>query len=88
MPIPRAIQTTKRSHVSPGRFAISQWVDRVVTRVRGHHVPPTFGRSLPEWIATLQRLGFSAQTQPMSQGTPFANVLLVAQARAATAQAA
>ena len=60
-------------------FAVSQWVDRVVTRVRGHQVAPTFGRSLAEWIATLQRLGFRAQAQPMSQGTPFANVLLVAE---------
>jgi SAM-dependent methyltransferase len=60
-------------------FAASQWVDRIVTWVRGHRVPPTFGRSLSEWIAALQRLGFSSvEPRPMSQGTPFANVLLVA----------
>ena len=59
-------------------FAVSQWVDRVVTRVRGHRVSPTFGRPLSDWVALLRRLGFaSVRTVPMSQGTPFANVLLV-----------
>ncbi|MDT7836745.1 methyltransferase [Aquabacterium sp. OR-4] len=59
-------------------FAISQWVDRLVTLVRGHRVPPTFGRNLAEWQALLHGLGFAVRALPMSQGTPFANVLLVA----------
>jgi hypothetical protein len=59
-------------------FAISQWVDRTVTRIRGHKVSPTWGRPLTEWMALLQRLGFRVQSIPMSEGTPFANVLLVA----------
>ncbi len=60
-------------------FAISQWVDRTVTRIRGHKVSPTWGRPLPAWIALLERLGFApVQSIPMSEGTPFANVLLVA----------
>ncbi|WP_213959329.1 class I SAM-dependent methyltransferase [Variovorax sp. dw_954] len=59
-------------------FAISQWVDRTVTRIRGHKVSPTWGRTLQEWTALLQRLGFRVQSIPMSEGTPFANVLLVA----------
>lgn len=58
-------------------FAISQWVDRTVTRLRGHRVAPTWGRALPQWQALLQGLGFRVQALPMSQGTPFANVLLV-----------
>jgi len=57
-------------------FVVSQWVDRIVTLVRGHRVPPTFGRTLPEWVALLERLGFRVQPVPMSRGTPFANVLL------------
>jgi SAM-dependent methyltransferase len=60
-------------------FAISQWVDRTVTRVRGHTVPPVYGRPLAEWIAQLQALGLRVEPRPMSEGTPFANVLLVAQ---------
>jgi hypothetical protein len=59
-------------------FTISQWVDRIVTIVRGHRVMPQFGRTLGQWVAQLQSLGFEVQTQPMSEGTPFANVLLVA----------
>jgi len=59
-------------------FAISQWVDRTVTRIRGHKVSPTWGRPLPEWTALLERLGFRVRSIPMSEGTPFANVLLVA----------
>jgi len=60
-------------------FAASQWVDRLVTRIRGHRVAPTWGRPLDEWVALLQGLGFApVEPWPMSQGTPFANVLLVA----------
>jgi SAM-dependent methyltransferase len=59
-------------------FAISQWVDAVVTRIRGHRVLPQFGRTLAEWSAQLVQLGFEVRSQPMSAGTPFANVLLIA----------
>ncbi|MDM0045569.1 class I SAM-dependent methyltransferase [Variovorax dokdonensis] len=59
-------------------YSISQWVDHTVTRVRGHRVPPTWGRPLSDWIGQLERLGFAVRSEPMSQGTPFANVLLVA----------
>lgn len=60
-------------------FRTSQWVDRIVTLVRGHRVAPTFGRPLKEWVRLLQALGFQVQPVPMSRGTPFANVLLVAE---------
>lgn len=59
-------------------FRVSQWVDLVVTWVRGHRAPPTYGRSLAQWEAALLALGFRVQLVPMSAGTPFANVLLVA----------
>ena len=65
-------------------YAISQWVDHTVTRIRGHRVSPTWGRTLVEWTTLLQRLGFAVQNIPMSQGTPFANVLLVADLGPAT----
>jgi SAM-dependent methyltransferase len=60
------------------RFVTSQWVDRVVTSVRGHSAPPVFGRTLAEWKAQLESLGFEVRSRPMSRGLPFANVLLVA----------
>lgn len=59
-------------------FRISQWVDMAVTWVRGHRAPPTWGRSVALWSSTLQQLGFTVRAVPMSAGTPFANVLLVA----------
>ncbi|MEP7101541.1 MAG: class I SAM-dependent methyltransferase [Burkholderiales bacterium] len=59
-------------------FVTSQWVDRVVTFVRGHRVVPQFCRTLTAWTTQLESLGFAVRSQPMSQGTPFANVLLVA----------
>jgi SAM-dependent methyltransferase len=61
------------------RFLTSQGVDAVVTFVRGHRVLPQFGRPLAAWTARLESLGFHVRAEPMSRGTPFANVLLVAQ---------
>ncbi len=68
-------------------FRISQWTDHWITRIRGHRAAPTFARPLPAWIRLLQALGFDVQVHPMSQGTPFANVLLVARLPAAGTQA-
>lgn len=60
------------------RFLISKWVDAMVVWARGHATVPQFGRPLADWIRCLESLGFEVRSQPMSQGTPFANVLLVA----------
>lgn len=60
------------------RFRISQWVDWAAAKSRGHRVAPTFCRSLDEWRELLHGLDFSVKAIPMSEGTPFANVLLVA----------
>jgi len=71
---------------APNRgFITSQWVDAVVTLVRGHRVAPQFGRTLAQWIPQLESLGFDVRSQPMSEGTPFANVLLVARVQARVA---
>lgn len=58
-------------------FRMSVWVDRIVTFARGHRIAALHCRTLAEWIALLERLGFVVQAMPMSAGTPFANVLLV-----------
>lgn len=60
------------------RFSISNWVDHVVTTLRGHRLGTLYCRPLADWQATLARLGFAVEAQSMSEGTPFANVLLVA----------
>lgn len=60
-------------------FAISQWVDWAAATFRGHRAPPTWGRTVDAWCEALRGLGFQEPTRvPLSQGTPFANVLLVA----------
>lgn len=64
-------------------FLLSQWVDRCVTLVRGHRAPPVWCRPLAQWEALLREIGFAVRAQPMHAGTPFANVLLVAERRPA-----
>ncbi len=61
------------------RFWISALVDYTVTTLRGHRLRKLHCRTLAEWQTALQKLGFTVKTQAMSQGTPFANVLLIAQ---------
>jgi SAM-dependent methyltransferase len=58
-------------------FALSKLVDRVVALVRHHTLPRLTCRPAREWRALLTQLGFVTEALPMSQGTPFANVLLV-----------
>ncbi len=57
-------------------FRLSNWVDRVVTFGRGHRLGRLYCRPLAKWRSTLQALGFRVEIVPLSQGTPFANVML------------
>ncbi|MBM4243706.1 MAG: class I SAM-dependent methyltransferase [Deltaproteobacteria bacterium] len=59
-------------------FRVSNWVDRSVALARGHGATLFHCRSVAQWRAALEALDFSVQTEPMSRGTPFANVLLCA----------
>ena len=63
------------------RFRYSQWVDKVVMLIRGHWLVTTHCRSVAQWRELLQDCGFDVEARPMSAGTPFANVLLVARVR-------
>ena len=63
------------------RFTMSRWVDAAVLYVRGHRRARLHCRSLQSWQQLLASCGFTAQPIPMSAGTPFANVLLVATPR-------
>jgi SAM-dependent methyltransferase len=63
------------------RRRYTQWVDRIVLLWRGHASLATHCRSVTEWQTLLRVTGFDCDALPMSQGTPFANVLLVAHAR-------
>lgn len=59
-------------------FKVSNWVDAIVCFVRGHRLSRLYCRPVAHWQALLDELGFDVQAIPMHQGTPFANVLLLA----------
>ena len=60
------------------RFRMTVAVDRAAMALRGHRFERLWCRSLDEWKRRLAELGFDVRATPMSDGTPFANVLLVA----------
>jgi SAM-dependent methyltransferase len=62
------------------RFRYSQWVDQTIMLLRGHSWVRTHCRSIDEWLTVLADSGFEAAPLPMSEGTPFANVMLVSTA--------
>ena len=62
------------------RFRTTLFLDRLMCVVRGQPVTGMHCRPVTEWIAQFGREGLKAEPVPMSEGTPFANVLLVARA--------
>jgi hypothetical protein len=59
-------------------FRFSNWVDWMVALARGHGATRFRCRSVAQWRLALEALQFTVHAEPMSRGTPFANVLLVA----------
>jgi len=62
------------------RFRTTLFLDRLMCVVRGQPVTGMHTRPLADWIGQLRQEGLEAEPVPMSEGTPFANVLLVARA--------
>jgi SAM-dependent methyltransferase len=60
------------------RFRVTEAVDFAVWRLRGHAVDRLHNRPLDERVRQIESLGLAVERRPMSTGTPFANVLLVA----------
>jgi cyclopropane fatty-acyl-phospholipid synthase-like methyltransferase len=63
------------------RFRYSQWVDKLVMLFRGHASVAMHCRSASQWHELLRQCGFDVQATPMSHGTRFANVLMIAHAQ-------
>jgi SAM-dependent methyltransferase len=61
-------------------FLFGLWVDWAVAFARGHGATRFHCRSVAQWRRALEALGFAVRAEPMSRGTPFANVLLAARA--------
>jgi SAM-dependent methyltransferase len=60
------------------RFRITLAVDRAVMRLRGHRLARLYCKPVVQWKGELEALGFRVDPVPMSAGTPFANVMLIA----------
>lgn len=60
------------------RFRLTLAADRIAARLHGRRVGRLHCRALAAWKRGLADAGFRVEAQPMSAGTPFANVLLVA----------
>ena len=57
------------------RYHVTSLAEHICCLWRGQGRQALHYRSAAEWIALLEDLGFSVDSLPMSQGTPFANVL-------------
>ena len=62
------------------RFGITRVADWFSAMMRDRQVPAHHHRSLADWTAMLHSFGFAVEAEPMSEGTPFVNVLLTAHA--------
>jgi len=60
------------------RFRLTRLVDHSTVLMRGRLSGSFFCRTISDWSDLLLRHGFRIERQPMSQGTPFANILLTA----------
>ncbi len=62
------------------RFRYGQWSDQLLMLLRRHSIEVQHCRSVAQWCLLLRECGFDSEARPMSRGTPFANVLLIAHA--------
>ena len=76
---PGGVLIMRVADASPGlRFRITEAVDLAATRLRGWRVKRLHSVPLAQRRRELEGLGFRVEERPMSEGTPFANVLLLA----------
>jgi SAM-dependent methyltransferase len=62
-------------------FKMAKWVDQMILLATGRGFRQLHCRSVPEWRDLLSVSGFDSEAVPMSVGTPFANVLMIATPR-------
>jgi len=76
---PGGVLLLRETDASAGvSFQITQWAERAAGIGRGLLWHKMHYRSTVQWIQLLERYGFTVSTQPMSEGTPFSNTLLIA----------
>ena len=62
-------------------FQVTQWAERIAAVGRGRLWQDLHYRDAGQWLTLLKGYGFAVTAEPMSEGTPFANVLFVARQR-------
>lgn len=62
------------------RFHYGRWIDQLFLLLRGHSLARQHCRGVAQWRALLSECGFDSEARPMSRGTAYANVLLIAHA--------
>ena len=62
-------------------FRVTRWSERVLEILRGRLRDRLHYRGAVQWSGLLETLGFSVDAEPMSAGTPFANILFVCKKR-------
>jgi hypothetical protein len=62
-------------------FRLAQWVDQMTMLAKGRGFKRQHCRSTLQWLELLSASGFESESIPMSAGTPFANVLMIARPR-------
>jgi SAM-dependent methyltransferase len=63
-------------------FQMAMWSVRLLEALGGRLHTPLCYRRRTEWIRLLEGFGMAVHAEPMSAGTPFANVLFIARHRA------
>jgi SAM-dependent methyltransferase len=63
------------------RFALGKYIDQTVMLAHYGRAPRIYCRAMREWLEVLQAAGFHCTAMPMSAGTPFANIMLIARPR-------
>ena len=76
---PGAILLVREADAAAGwRFRMVRFGNRITALLRGRWRPRFAFRTAADWRAELASLGLEVTVAPMGEGTPFANVLLVA----------
>jgi hypothetical protein len=83
---PGAILLVREADAAAGwRFQMVRLGNTITALTRGRWRPRFAFRTAADWRAELGAVGFEVSLAPMSEGTPFANVLFVARRVAAPA---
>jgi hypothetical protein len=59
------------------RFFITHWSERLTAAARDRSWRKLHYRGAGAWVSLLEELGLAVDAEPMSEGTPFSNILFI-----------